>query len=201
MRVTGGEFRGRLLKSPGGETRPTQDRVREALFSMLAGRLGGVRFLDLFAGSGSVGLDAASRGAGLVWWVERDSRNVDCLRANVESLLGDAEPGLFRVLRMDVFSFLRNAQASEAFDVVFADPPYERPVGGGAGAQPAGGGLVERLLGAIAADWVLKRDGLFVMEQHADQPVCVDAGWRVLRDRAYGTTRLVIYARAQVEGP
>jgi 16S rRNA (guanine966-N2)-methyltransferase len=122
-RIIGGSARGRRIKAPAGErTRPTSDRVREALFSSLAsdlGSLSGLRFLDLYSGSGAVGLEARSRGAGAVTLVEQDRRTVSLIRANLHDLgftRVDVVPGsVARVLA---------ASPEEPYDVVFLDPPY-----------------------------------------------------------------------------
>jgi 16S rRNA (guanine(966)-N(2))-methyltransferase RsmD len=127
MRVIGGELRRRLLKAPEGlATRPTSDRLRETLFNVLAARsggvgLGGVRVLDLYAGSGAVGIEALSRGAREAVFVERGPAALKALRENIENLgLG----GRARVQAAGVASFLRSRMGS--FDVVFLDPPYEQ---------------------------------------------------------------------------
>lgn len=124
-RIVGGDAGGRRLRMPPGRgTRPTSDRVREGLFSSLGGDLHGRSFLDLYAGSGAVGLEAASRGASPVVLVERDQRAVAVLRDNVKSL------GLTSVaVRAEpVDAYLRRAATEVAeplrFDVVFIDPPY-----------------------------------------------------------------------------
>lgn len=121
MRIIAGEWRGRMLVAPEGmATRPTGDRVRETLFSMLASRLGSfeeLRVADLYAGSGALGLEALSRGAAFACFVEQDPRAVAAIRANVEAL-GTGERS--RILA-------RSAQvlpAERPFDLVFADPPY-----------------------------------------------------------------------------
>ena len=131
MRVTGGIVGGRTVKVPRGDkVRPTQDRVRQALFSSLAARIPGSRFLDLFAGSGAVGLEAWSRGAALVCWVESDAKVFEVLQGNVVALCGSAsghaEEQEWRVIRSDVFRFLNGLQGAAGYDIVFADPPYDR---------------------------------------------------------------------------
>lgn len=122
-RVIGGSAGGRRLAMPRGRsTRPTADRVREGLFSALGGDLSGRSFLDLYAGSGAVGLEAASRGAAPVVLVERDAAAITALRGNVKTLgLADVH-----VQGMAVSRFL--AEAPTTFDIVFIDPPYADPV-------------------------------------------------------------------------
>lgn len=123
MRIVAGQWGGRRLRAPAGRTtRPTGERVREALFSML-GPLHGARVLDAFAGSGALGLEAASRGAASVVLVERDRRALEVLRANAEAL--DAGAGRVRVRGGDALAHLRDAAAAdEAYDLLLLDPPY-----------------------------------------------------------------------------
>jgi 16S rRNA (guanine966-N2)-methyltransferase len=121
VRIIAGEWRGRVIEAPPGEsTRPTADRVRETLFSMLASRLGSfeeLRVADLFAGSGALGLEALSRGAASATLVETDARASAAIKRNAEKL-GAAER--VRILRSSALALPR----SEPFDLIFADPPY-----------------------------------------------------------------------------
>jgi 16S rRNA (guanine966-N2)-methyltransferase len=121
MRIIAGEWRGRKLVGPDGiATRPTGDRVRETLFSMLTSRLGSfeeLRVADLYAGSGALGLEALSRGAAFACFVEQDPRAIAAIRANVEAL-GAAERS--RVLARSAESL----PPEQPFDMLFADPPY-----------------------------------------------------------------------------
>jgi 16S rRNA (guanine966-N2)-methyltransferase len=143
MRIIAGALRGRRLQTPEGvATRPTADRMRETLFSMLASRLGsfeGLRVADLFAGSGALGLEALSRGAAFACFVEHDRRALGAIRANIASLgVEDRAQVLAR-------SALTLPQA-EPFDLIFADPPY---------APGSGSAVVSELLRAgWAAGWV-----------------------------------------------
>ena len=125
MRVIAGSLGGRRLKAPSGTvTRPTSDRVREALFGML-GDIEGARVLDLFAGTGALGIEALSRGASHAVFVEQDARATRVLRENLESL-GIGE-GSAEVRRSGVLGALRSAQArKETYDLLFIDPPYRR---------------------------------------------------------------------------
>jgi len=121
MRVIAGEFRSRVLTAPQGlATRPTSDRLRETLFNVLAPRIVGARFLDLFAGSGAVGIEALSRGAAEVVCVERAAPTVKVLRQNLERLgIRDR----IRVQAASAGTFLRSSTGK--FDLVFLDPPYD----------------------------------------------------------------------------
>jgi 16S rRNA (guanine966-N2)-methyltransferase len=127
MRIIAGSYRSRVLAGPTGmSTRPTSDRLRETLFNVLAPRVEGVAFLDLYAGSGAVGLEALSRGARSVVFVERAPAALKVLRGNLAAL--DVREG-FRVEARSVGAFLRSAANSapkrERYDVAFLDPPYE----------------------------------------------------------------------------
>ncbi len=121
MRIIAGEFRGRTLKAPPDRrARPTADRVREAWFSILGGDLNGARVLDLFAGSGALGLEALSRGAGSVDFVEVSKTSLTALRANIAAL--DVESRV-RIHRGDALAFVARLDPY-AYDLALADPPY-----------------------------------------------------------------------------
>ena len=122
MRVIGGTFRSRVLQAPAGQaTRPTSDRLRETLFNVLSPRIEGAAFLDLYAGSGAVGIEAISRGAQHVVFVERAEPALKALRGNLAKL--GVTTG-YRIEAQSSVSFLRRAKVAQ-FDVVFLDPPYE----------------------------------------------------------------------------
>lgn len=127
MRIIAGEWRGRPIVAPKGDTtRPTADRTREALFSMLTSRIGsfeGMQVADLFAGSGALGLEALSRGAAHCLFVEQDKTAVDALKANIAKL--NASPKS-RIASQSVLSL---CPAPQAYDVVLMDPPYKTGAG------------------------------------------------------------------------
>ncbi|MGH9588949.1 MAG: 16S rRNA (guanine(966)-N(2))-methyltransferase RsmD [Terracidiphilus sp.] len=151
MRIIAGRFGSRSLAAPAGEaTRPTSDRLRETLFNVLAPRIEGSAFLDLYAGSGAVGIEALSRGASRVTFVERAPAALKMLRANLASL---GLNGGFRIHAGAASAFLRRGYAGEppAFDVIFLDPPYDAAqeyaatldlLGGATAGLQAAGGLV-----------------------------------------------------------
>ena len=176
MRVIGGEHAGRRLTAPRGDrTRPTPDRVREALFSIL-GPVEGLRVLDLYAGSGALGIEALSRGAAEATFVDTDGAAVRAVRANLE--LAGSERG--RVFRADVQSFLRGAaRHGELWDLVLCDPPYRLAHRLG----PALGPLLAPVLGAQAR---------IVCESSPRQPLRLDLP--VTDERRYGDTLLVFHS-------
>lgn len=189
MRITGGRFRGRQLKAPKGEgTRPTQDRVREALFSMLSEVVPGSRFLDLYAGTGAVGLEALSRGAAEVQWVEGDRAVARIAAANVAAVAGE-EPAR-SVAVSDVPAWIAAARGARPFDIVFADPPYAE------GRDGALAGIARAVIDAGIAT----RRCVFVAEVPVDAVLSPVRGWETVRDRTYGKTRLVIRQRDDEAG-
>ncbi len=178
-RVIGGRAGGRRLDTPrGAATRPTSDRVREALFSAVESRWGlleGARFLDLYAGSGAVGLEAWSRGATEVTFVESDRRAAGLVRGNARRL-GLAEVD---VLARPVAAVLAGP-ASAPYDVVFLDPPYPLPEED----------LAAVLAGLTAGEW-LAPSALVVVERSARSPEPAwPPGLVPERERRYGETRL-----------
>lgn len=178
-RIIGGSAGGRRLRTPPGEaTRPTSDRVREALFSTLEASLGslrGLRFLDLYAGSGAVGLEAVSRGARSVTAIEADRRSAGVVRANAATL-GFTQ---VRVHAAKVAASLAQG-ADEPFEVVFADPPY-----------PLDNSDLEHVLALLGAHRWLAPGAVVVVERSARsvEPRWPD-GWSGVRRKAYGETVL-----------
>jgi len=120
MRIVGGRWAGRDLVSPGGRVRPTAEAVRDAAASLVAAEVRGARVLDLFAGTGALGLEALSRGADRADFVERDPAALHALKANVAAFRLAKRT---RIFKKDVFRFLEGCER-EAYDVAFADPPY-----------------------------------------------------------------------------
>lgn len=185
MRIVGGEFRGRPLASPkdARTTRPTSDRTREAVFNVLEHRFPGclpdARVLDLFAGTGALGLEALSRGAAICLFVEESAEARGLIRDNVEAL---GLTGRAKIFRRDA-TRLGNAGTIPPFNLAFADPPYNKGF-----AEPA-------LSTALAGSWLVP-GALCVVEEGADAPFVPPAGF-VLEDvRAYGDT-VVRFLRTQ----
>jgi 16S rRNA (guanine966-N2)-methyltransferase len=177
VRVIAGRFGGRRLAAPpGAATRPTSDRVREAFFSIL-GPLDDAEVLDLYAGSGALGIEALSRGAARAVFVERDARAAGVLRRNLEALgLGSQEA---RVVRSDVLAALRDAcERGETYSLVLCDPPYRLAAG-------LGGPLSE----ALAP--VLGPDARVVTESDRREPLDLDLPR--IDERRYGDTLIRIH--------
>ena len=178
MRIIAGQFRGRTLEAPPGiSTRPTGDRVREALFSMLASRIGsfeGLRVADLYAGSGALGLEALSRGAAHATFVETDASAQAAIKANA-ARLGVAER--VRTLGGSALALPR----SEPFDLILADPPY---------APGSGSGIVDAV---SAADW-LAAGGWLSVETDRRDPVD-PADYDVEVEREIGRARITLMRR------
>jgi 16S rRNA (guanine966-N2)-methyltransferase len=149
MRIIGGEARGRTLHFPSGsKERPTSDFLREALFNLL-GSMRDKAFLDLFAGSGSVGLEAASRGAQGVFYVEKNKHLVEVIKKNIETCCLDKNS---RIIAGDIEFGLRELfRKKYEFDVIFADPPYNRD-------------LVETTLKYLSKYRILGKDGIIVIQ-------------------------------------
>jgi 16S rRNA (guanine966-N2)-methyltransferase len=182
IRIIAGEFKGRRLKVPsGGKVRPTSDRVREALFSILGASVVGARVLDAYSGSGALGFEALSRGARSVVFVESDGAAADLLREN-GSRIGAAER--CRIIRASMIDLAANPPVGGPFDIIMADPPY------GAGEAP-------ELLALISAPTWLLPGGLIVLErERAVEPVKeAGHGFLLARTARYGRTCLDIYRR------
>ncbi|TMM16222.1 MAG: 16S rRNA (guanine(966)-N(2))-methyltransferase RsmD [Actinobacteria bacterium] len=177
MRVIAGTLGGRRLKAPRGTTtRPTSDRVKEALFALL-GDIAGARVLDLFAGAGGLGIEALSRGAARAVFIERDQRALRALRENVRALgLGAARA---EVRAGDVLALLRTARGrAETYDLVFIDPPYSR-------ASDLG-----RELSLLLAP-LLEPEARIVVESDRRAPLQLQA--QLERERTYGDTSIMIH--------
>ncbi len=182
MRIAGGEFRGRILKVPKSDLiRPTQDMVREALFNIIAFAVPGSSFLDLFAGSGAVGIEALSRGACKAAFVESNRRHLAVLEENLSAVLGSRR-SVASTVAADVYRWIET-YSGEGFSIVFADPPYSTGEERG----------YCRFLETLASRGVVRPGGIFAAEMKSAQQADSVQGWTLLRDRTYGKTRLCIW--------
>lgn len=184
MRISSGALSRRVIRVPVG-IRPTQDKIRAALFNSLGKAVVGARVLDLFAGSGALGIEAWSRGAAFVCWVEANRRVMETLKENVRNLCGGGAP--IEIRRLDVLFFLKKGRIGQPFDIILADPPYDRE-----GKTKR----LDQLLSALGEGGMLTVGGLLVFELSALENAPERAGWDILRDRKYGDTRLLVFRRA-----
>lgn len=180
MRVVAGSAKGtRLAPVPGG-VRPVSDRAREGLFSSLGARCIGARVLDLYAGTGALGIEALSRGAEHATFVERDPAAVTAVRSNLDlTHLADHA----RIVRSDALHFVIRASASEGpWDLVLADPPYEIPA-----AQ------VERVLAALAAGALAEGWTVALTRPKKSATHVIPLDWQVARRLEYGDSLVILY--------
>jgi 16S rRNA (guanine966-N2)-methyltransferase len=183
MRIVAGNFRGRALKGPSSNAiRPTSDRLRESIFNILVHAYGdpitGARILDLFAGTGALGLEAMSRGAKYALFVEEASEARGLIRDNVETL---SLTGATKIFRRDA-SKLGDMGPMEPFDLVFCDPPY-------------GKGFAEKSLGSARGGKWLAPSALVVVEEAVKPGFKTPEGFEELERRAYDDTE-IIFLRA-----
>ncbi|HSQ74875.1 MAG TPA: 16S rRNA (guanine(966)-N(2))-methyltransferase RsmD [Bacteroidota bacterium] len=180
MRVTTGKFKGRTLRTVQDlSVRPATDRVRQTIFNVLAHRmvLDGCRVLDLFAGSGSLGIEALSRGAAHATFVEEDGNALEYLEANLGMLGAEADA---TVLQMDAIHFLR--QSSEPFDLIFADPPY---------AYAATAEIPQEVFSRS----LLTGDGYLLIEHARPLEFAPSAAWTTGPVKQFGRTVVTFFAR------
>src|SRR5579863_3039667 len=183
MRVVGGRLRGRALTPPASRAiRPTSDRLRGTIFDILAARhaevLEGARVVDLFAGSGALGIEAISRGAAFALFVDNAAEARALLRGNVEAL---ALGGVTRIWRADATK-LGRAPAGPPFDLAFLDPPY-------------GQGLASAALAGLCAGGWLRPGGVVVVEESAKAEVFTPQGLTLADERVYGDAKLAFLLR------
>lgn len=183
MRIVGGEFKGRRLKAPEGlKTRPTSDKVREALFDIIGSRIEGCVFLDLFAGTGAVGLEALSRGARKAVLVEAGKKAAGVLRENLRTL---GLEGRTRVLILPAEKALRVLREEGGeLDLAFCDPPYADP-------------LWPPLLARFGEALPLRPGGLLVLEHAIRTPPAVPEGFERVRSYKYGDTGLAVMKKVR----
>lgn len=170
-------MRSRRFNVPDAEVRPTMESVREAVFSSLGGRCDGLKVLDLYAGSGALGLEAWSRGAESVTFVEQSANVWRNLQKNIETLAHD-DLGETKCVKSDAVRWL--ARAGGKFDLILADPPYDLP-----------DAMVNTLAGIIEHS-VLSDDGILVYEMRSKGDPVVSDDWDVLRDKQYGKARVLV---------
>jgi len=179
MRVIAGSAGGIRLAVPKHGVRPTMDRVKAAIFSSLGEAIIGARVLDLFAGSGALGIEALSRGAASVIFVENDRQSAEAIEVNLAKTKLEG-----RVLRQDVFDFLRPRSNAQQFQIIFADPPYEKA---------HNETHTDKLLNNTSLPQLLEPGGVFVLEKPPGETLPDLQLWRVVRQKAYGGATEVLF--------
>jgi len=180
LRVISGKFRGRKLTGPKGDQfRPTLDRVKESIFNVLGADVVNGKVLDLFCGSGSLGIEALSRGARHSVFVDKDKQVLSIARKNIESL-GIEKTASF--VLADVFNYCDNS-AGAAYDIVFADPPYDSMYGSRLGEQ-------------LLKHDVIKIGGIFILERFKKDSPAFD-GFNLTKKLTFGQTEVDFYIREE----
>ena len=181
MRITGGQAKSRVLASPKGlKIRPTTDRVREAIFNIIGPDLSGLKVLDLFAGTGSLGIESLSRGALSVLFIDSSQQSINLIKRNL-TICGYQDSGA--VLRRDLRKGipLKHPLIKEIVDLVFLDPPYRK-------------NIISFLLGELSTKEVLSSGSLVVAESSkSDAPPVSVENFQILDTRLYGITRISVY--------
>ena len=180
MRVISGKYRGTPLKTPAGmQTRPTADRVKEALFSIIQFDIPGARVLDLFGGSGQLGIEALSRGAKHAVFVDAGEEACKLIRENLRKVHAESEA---QVVRSDYLAYLNSCR--ETFDFIFLDPPYAEV-------------FLENALKKITEIDILQSGGIIVAERPVGKDLPWDfSGFTRSKDYKYGNTLLTLYRKA-----
>jgi 16S rRNA (guanine966-N2)-methyltransferase len=176
MRIIGGQFKGRkLTEFPGEEIRPTGDRVKESLFNILSLKLYGARVLDLFCGSGALGLESLSRGAAFAHFNDAAKTSLDILRKNLALVKADAS--LYKITNQDYMQCLSSCRP---FDIIFIDPPYRMDFG-------------VQALKTIAEKRLLNENGVIVYERDRHYQEDIPEGLAMYDERKYGKTYLTFF--------
>jgi 16S rRNA (guanine966-N2)-methyltransferase len=185
MRVIAGTAGGIRLDVPKTDVRPTMDRVKGAIFSSLGEEVIGANVLDLFAGTGGLGIEALSRGAASALFVEESSAAVAAIERNLARTKLEG-----RVRKQDVFAFLRSSQTRDAFQIIFADPPYEK--------TKSGGEFTRLLLEDDQLAEILEPSGVFVLEKRPAEQMPSMPLWEITRARKYGATEVLFLQRSSI---
>ncbi len=183
MRVIAGSAGGIQLEVPKEGVRPTMDRVKAAIFSSLADRIINARVLDLFAGTGSLGIEALSRGAASVLFVDQDRQSIAAIEKNLVRTKLEG-----RTRRDEVFEFLQSSPLADQFDLIMADPPYEQ--------TKTGERFTEKLLTNESLPRLLQSNGVLVLEKRPSEHLPENLLWVVSRRKTYGATEVLFLGHA-----
>ncbi|WP_250278392.1 16S rRNA (guanine(966)-N(2))-methyltransferase RsmD [[Clostridium] colinum] len=177
MRVISGSARGLKLKSPQGlNTRPTTDRIKESLFNIIAPYLYDCSFLDLFSGSGAIGIEALSRGAKDASFVDSDKDSINLIKQNISLAKFEKKSTIYNLTALDAIN--KFSINNKKFDIIFLDPPYDK-------------GLLLPVLKKIEDNEILKNDGFIICEQHINEPEIILQKLYTYRIKEYKTTKMV----------
>ena len=179
VRVISGSARGLKLNTPGDDrVRPTTDRVKEAMFNIVQDWVYDSQVLDLFAGSGALGIEALSRGASQAVFCDNSLDSIKIIKSNIEKArVADRS----QIVSGDFKRCLRDMEAkNQSFDIIFVDPPYYK-------------GLFEEVLDTIRSCKILKKDGIVIVEHDAKRPIGQVEGLEVYKEKKYGITMLTFY--------
>ncbi len=184
MRVIAGTRKSLTLKTvPGMGTRPTTDRIKETLFNMLNPYLNGARFLDIFAGSGGIGIEALSRGAAYCCFIEQDRRAFACIKDNLikTKLTNEAD-----ILKIDARKLLNYLAENEPYDIVFMDPPYNN-------------NLEQVVMESIVDSCIVKQDTLYIIEAslETDLSWVGELGLEIIKDKRYKTNKHIFLKKSE----
>ncbi|MGC9336613.1 MAG: 16S rRNA (guanine(966)-N(2))-methyltransferase RsmD [Candidatus Cloacimonadia bacterium] len=177
MYIIAGEFKGyKLISLPTRRIRPTMNKVRESIFTMIRDRLEDAEVLDLFAGTGSLGIEALSGGARLCHFVDHASLSIRCISNNVKKLnISDR----VKIIKSPVMSFI--ARCKDKYDVIFADPPYGQP-------------QIEKMIDTLIMRGILKPHGLLILEADARENILLPKGY-TLKQKLYGDTQIAVISQ------
>lgn len=183
MRVIAGTAKSLKLVTPEGlKTRPTSDRIKETLFNMIQFEIPGCRFLDLFSGSGAVGIEALSRGANEAVFIDSEKVSQDCILQNLThtKLINQA-----KILKQDVFVAMQSLEFKGVFDIIFMDPPYEL-------------GLERKVLEYLTMSSLLDEDTLLIFEAalHEDISYLETLGYEIIKQKKYKTNQHIMLKRS-----
>ncbi|KAB8029114.1 16S rRNA (guanine(966)-N(2))-methyltransferase RsmD [Fluviispira multicolorata] len=187
MRVIAGKYKRRnLVTTEGNEiTRPTSDRVKESVFNILSDELLNAKVLDLFSGSGSLGIESLSRGANFVTFVEKNIEPANCIQVNLNGL--KVPENEYSIIKLDVTKFLTSYSSQEKYDIIFADPPYKSP-------------WYANSLDEIENANVCNKNCTVIFEMPKDLKISIQSkfkGWSKDDERIYGKTKIEIWRKRE----
>jgi len=179
LRVISGSARGHKLIPPTGlNIRPTTDRIKEAVFSMIQNDLWEADFLDLFSGTGAIGIEALSRGAKSCTFVDSSKESIEIINKNIKQVSSTIKSSDYRILNQDILSAIAGLK-DKKFDIIFMDPPYDKEI-------------IDTTLKCIGDNNILKENAFIVIEQSKDKPKPLEGKFTALKTKIYGLTTITI---------